>query len=432
MRTRLAVTPAVFVAALAFTSPASAGSIDLLSNQSASFIRSFSRNASIDGADIVAYNPGGTPWLKPGLYLNLSSQTILKDYKITFRGDEYGANDPTPVLPAFFAVWRPKDLDLAAFVAFTVPAGGGSLTYKKGVPFLEPLQSLVDGGTAGPTNGTFSGSSMFLAPTIGAAYRFADIVGVSAALRVVIANKTFTGSATYGDVEAGLDATKSAVGVGGIFGLQVAPIPEVRLGLRFETETGLEFKTKSTLTNLKAADNNALWSFMDGAKEQRNLPMTLAAGVAVDVIPELTLGTSFMYYMTKSADAYKDVDGVFGYVKGYDDDYDNGFDLAFGVDVRPIPELTLSAGYNRSVSGANKDTMSDFEYALNSNSVALGGKWWFISNVALTLGFSATFYEEGKNDAIHPAYASLPAEQRVETFNKTVFDLAIGAEWKVF
>ncbi len=431
MRTHL-VTPAFLLAALGVASPASAGSIDLLSNQSADFIRSFSRGASIDGADIVAYNPAGTPWLKPGLYLNLSSQTILKDYEITFRGEKYGASNPTPVLPAFFAVWRLEDLDLAAFFSFTVPAGGGSLTYEKGVPFLEPLQSLVDGGTAGPTNGTFSGSSMFLAPTLGVAYRFADIVSVSAALRIVVANKTFTGSATYGDVEAGLDAQKTATGAGGIFGLMVAPIPQVRLGLRFETETGLDFQTKSTLTNLNAAEDNALWSFMDGAKEQRNLPMTLSGGLAVDVLPQLTLSVSFNYFLTKSADAYKDVEGIFGYVKGYDDDYDNGYDLAAAVEVRPIPELTLSLGYNRGVVGGNKDTYSDFEYALDSNSGAIGAKWWLTTDLALTLGFSATFYVEGENETIHPAYAGLPPEQRVETFNKTVFDLALGAEWKVF
>ncbi|HNX59839.1 MAG TPA: hypothetical protein PKK43_12120, partial [Spirochaetota bacterium] len=57
-----------------------AGSIDYLSNQSADYIRTFSRNASTD-SDAVLYNPAGTAFMSNGTHLYFSNQTILKKYE---------------------------------------------------------------------------------------------------------------------------------------------------------------------------------------------------------------------------------------------------------------------------------------------------------------------------------------------------------------
>ena len=57
-----------------------AGSVDYLSNQSADYLRTFSRNASLD-ADAAVYNPAGTAFLQPGLTLALSNQSIWKLYE---------------------------------------------------------------------------------------------------------------------------------------------------------------------------------------------------------------------------------------------------------------------------------------------------------------------------------------------------------------
>ena len=72
--------------------------------------------AATDSADAVNFNPAGTAFLPDdGLYLNFSWQLILKDYKIKYEGQEYGSTKPTPFLPAFYAVYKWKDL--AAFAA---------------------------------------------------------------------------------------------------------------------------------------------------------------------------------------------------------------------------------------------------------------------------------------------------------------------------
>jgi hypothetical protein len=58
-----------------------AGSLDYLSNQSARYAMTFSRNAATDAADIVAYNPAGTALLPQGLSIDISNQTLIKPYE---------------------------------------------------------------------------------------------------------------------------------------------------------------------------------------------------------------------------------------------------------------------------------------------------------------------------------------------------------------
>jgi long-chain fatty acid transport protein len=447
----------LFVAAASSPPDALAGSIDALSNQSAAYIRTFSRNSATDEADIVSYNPAGTAWLGDGLFLNLNNQTILKKYEIAHRGETFSADTPSLAVPSLYAVYKRNDL--AAFFSFTVPAGGGSLDYKKGVPFLEPLGLKVvapDGvepfkASVHPQDGYFKGSSMFLAPALGAAYRFFDMVSVSAGLRLVYASKAYEGAATfqaapdkdaagnvtkeYAAVRASLDSTKTAVGLGGIFGVHVRPLRGLDVALRYEMETPLELEADSKLANLATADS-PLESFLDGAKEKRNLPAVLGAGISYELLADLRLSASLNYYFIKQADGDDDIEGVTGYARSYDDDYENGFDLAGAVEYQLFDNLLLSLGYNRSAIGGNEDTHSDFEFSLDSHSICMGARWTVIPHLDLNFGFARTMYDEATNPSLHPFLESLEAAFNTdigpETFNKGVYALALGIQYRFF
>lgn len=442
------------VVALAPT-PATAGGIDYLSNQSGQFIGDFSKNASTYGADTASYNPAGLPWLAGKLHISLSTQTVIKDFSITYKGTEYASTIPTPVVPSFFIVGKPIE-DLAIYASFTVPAGGGSLKYDNGVPFLEALYLTVKptGSDFNPAGGFFEGSSTFLAPTLGVSYRIADIVSLSVGARLAFATKTFNGSATYGNVKGILDAEKSAMGVAGIFGVHIRPIDELDIGLRFETETSLNFVTKSNLrfnnadgtpkncttpeeTDCNSIDteDNAVSSFRDGAEEKRNLPMILGVGVAGRPIPELTLAASFNYYFTQEADELDDVTGNRGYAKGYDDDYENGYDVAFSAAYHIIPEFQLKVGYNHTNTGGSKDTYNDFEYSLNSHSIGINGRVTIADQFDISLGVSTTLYNEGTNETMNEAWAAFApllgaGEVPGEQFNRWVLAIGFGLEWR--
>lgn len=413
---------------LAATTAARAGSIDYLSNQSADFIRTLGRNAATDAVDIISYNPAGTAFLdKDGLYLSLNTQTVLKFYEIDYKGEAFTANDPTPVLPSFFAAYKWQHL--CGFFSFTVPAGGGSLSYDDGIPYLIPLAALVpDKDSITPSEGKFSGSSMFLGWTLGASYELFGIISASAAARVIWGRKSFSGSVKYGTKIAKLDATKQAVGVGGVFGIHIRPHRVIDIGIRYETETPMEFETSSTTTNLLTDKGRALESFADGARERRNLPATLGLGVALHIVPTLTFNTNLTYYFIQQADSSEDGNRgnpLTEYVIGYDDDYENGIELNFSVEYYLTDDLLASVGYNRSWSGGNKNTYSDFEYALSSNSVAGGARYTLFDRLKLTGGFAAVIYDSGQNVSLQK-FLKLPPE----TFKKLVFVFSLGAEYR--
>ncbi|PKL35721.1 MAG: hypothetical protein CVV44_19520 [Spirochaetae bacterium HGW-Spirochaetae-1] len=211
--------------------------IDYLPNQSAEYHRTISRNAATDAADIVNYNPAGTVFLRDGLYINAGNQIVPKlDYIITYQGQEYKSEKPVWLLPDLYAVY--KKGNIAFFGAFNVPAGGGSVNYKSGVPMmpmyvslvkeaaipiiqdqaaqeldtfpiigalftyesaLEEVQNNVDlsGTTVTWDGGAIEGSSMYLAGTVGMAVKPMDALSLSLSVRVMYALNTYKGYSAY-------------------------------------------------------------------------------------------------------------------------------------------------------------------------------------------------------------------------------------------
>ncbi|MDR2739857.1 MAG: hypothetical protein LBB68_08520, partial [Treponema sp.] len=134
-----------------FTQPGLfAGSIDYLTNQSAKWLISPSRNAATEGADIANYNPAGTALLPKGLHLDLSNQTLFKLYTndgvkltpatgqsmgLTASDDTFKPEMLTPALPNLYAVYNFGRLgagNLALFFQGGVTAGGGDLDWQDG------------------------------------------------------------------------------------------------------------------------------------------------------------------------------------------------------------------------------------------------------------------------------------------------------------
>ena len=146
--------------------------------------------------------------------------------------------------------------------------------------------------------------------------------------------------------------------------------------------------------------------YTDGDKQPKDLPGLIAAGVSFKPIPKLTIGLAFMYYLIKAADgdAY--------------DNYDNGYDISIGVEFAATPDFFISTGYLYSKVGGNSDTYGDFDYSLDNHNFSLGLKYNFTSFMSASLAAVKSFYKEGSN-----AFG--------ETFNKDVFTLALGLNFKL-
>jgi long-chain fatty acid transport protein len=186
-----------------------AGGLVTNTNQSASWVRLPSRNASTE-VDAAYFNPAGLMKLDNGFHISLSNQTIFQSREIgnSYKGPLglFGLNDPiykgnvsAPLFPSIFAVYK---MDKLAFsVGFVPVGGGGGAEFDKGLPSFEMSASdLVPSLASAPYNATgyrlnvyFKGSSIFLGYQGAISYKINDLISVAAGARYVTAKNTYKG-----------------------------------------------------------------------------------------------------------------------------------------------------------------------------------------------------------------------------------------------
>jgi len=125
-----------FVSAAFITGSMFAGGLVTNTNQSASWVRLPSRNASLE-TDAVYYNPAGLMKLDNGFHFSLNNQTIFQTRTIesTYPYLNSGTFEGKVTAPLFPSVYAAYKLDKLAFsVGFMTIRGGGAATYAQGIP----------------------------------------------------------------------------------------------------------------------------------------------------------------------------------------------------------------------------------------------------------------------------------------------------------
>jgi long-subunit fatty acid transport protein len=184
-----------------------AGGLVTNTNQSATWVRLPSRNASVE-IDAAYYNPAGLMKLENGLHFSLSNQIISQTQEVenfyTGPGGAYGLNENlykgtvfAPVFPSIYAAYK---LDKFAFsVGFVPVGGGGGAEYKTGLPSFEMgISDLVpglatQGATAYDVDIYFKGSSIFLGYQGAVSYKINDLISIAAGARYVTAKNAYSG-----------------------------------------------------------------------------------------------------------------------------------------------------------------------------------------------------------------------------------------------
>jgi long-subunit fatty acid transport protein len=192
----------IFVLIITAVQLMTAGGIVHNSNQSATWIRTMVRDASID-VDAVFYNPAGLTRLADGFYIQVNSQTIGQTRDVTsnfalLNSGDFEGTTFVPVLPTGYIAWKKGNLALSA--GFTVIGGGGSAEFEAGLPSFEtPLAAVLNapgnafGANAYDADITFSGSSAYFGYQVGASYAINDMISVALGGRYVTAKNTYTG-----------------------------------------------------------------------------------------------------------------------------------------------------------------------------------------------------------------------------------------------
>jgi len=190
------------ISAIFITGSLFAGGLVTNTNQSASWVRMPSRNASTE-IDATYYNPAGLIKLDNGFHFSLNNQTIFQTRTVEstypyLNSGTYEGKVTAPVFPSIYAVFKINKLAISA--GFVPVGGGGGATYEKGLPSFEmgqsdlvPSLSASMGATAYNMDVYFKGSSIFFGYQAAVSYQITDWISASVGARYVSAKNTYEG-----------------------------------------------------------------------------------------------------------------------------------------------------------------------------------------------------------------------------------------------
>jgi len=377
----------LFAAGFIFSATSSllAGGIDNKTNYSADYIRTLNRNAATESADAVVYNPAGVMKMEDGLYLKLDVQyTLIKEPANTIGGIEL-ESDATDFVPGLFALYK-RD-KWAAFAAFTIPAGGGTVEFERGSARTFDVASAFVGPLLAPfIPQHLEGESVYYGLTVGGAYAINDMISVSLGVRFVNAEKEAQAfialPAPIGTLY--LDYEQSDEGWGGIVGVNIAPTKALNIGLRYETKTSLDLEYEVNRDDLDAfIPGGAVPA--TGAVEKRDLPGLLGLGVAYTVTPKVKVEADLTYYLNEDVD-WSD--------PKFSNRVDNGYDAGIALEYTFNSKLKGSVGYLFTESGLDPDAMLPEWPELDANSIAAGVAYEPTPALSLNFGLTKVFYSD--------------------------------------
>lgn len=361
-----------------FAPNALAGGIENKSNMSTSYLRNPSRNTEHQHPDASLYNVAGTAFMKDGLHLEFGSQFVSKEFSHKVKGTELKYTDNTfvPFYPNAEIVY--KHANWAAFLNFSILGGGGNLNYTDGTaPTVTAL------ALAGSPQHEVSISSIVYGWQLGGAYAFNDHISLGAAFRVSYGtqnlsltsdSQVFQG-ANGGD-EVGYEA--SAVGFSGVIGVHGKPIPQLDLTAQFAWRSKLDYEFDQTTGNLAKL-------LLTKDSFRNDISPVLNLGVGYRIIDPVYISASFNYYINQWAE----IDSALG-----ENDYNDSYEAAIGVDYDVIKALTLSLGVAYANQGTTEQSNNLFSPVLDSWMFSIGGEVKPIDDLGIQLGLSYVKYFE--------------------------------------
>jgi len=214
-----------------------------------------------------------------------------------------------------------------------------------------------------------------------------------------------------------VDAEQTGFGYSPILSINISPVENLNIALKYE------FKTKLDLTT-KVIDNKGGGVFFDGDKVIADMPAMLAAGVEFKPVERLMVTGSMNYYFDKDVDydGSEDLD-----VNMIDKNF---MEYALGAEVGISDKFKVSAGWLGTFAGVNEDYQNDQRFDLNTNSFGGGIGCRIAPMLDINLGGQYTMYKEGTKDFTHMLLTDpvLPI-QVTETYNKKTWVIGIGLDF---
>ncbi len=417
-------------------STAAFAQIDNLTNMSAEWIRMSNRNAAVDAADIVVYNPAGLTKLADGFHFNVSNQTLIRQPEHTFDlgfglgVQTFGQDSIDAVVPNAYGAYK-KD-KWAVFAGVYIPAGGAVVDY----PYGSISTKLIGLGVLSQVPGIFDifindylkATSLYLTTTLGGAYAINDTLSLAAGVRYIKAKNTIKAGITLvsllgimPNTTLSLDAEDRADGFGGVFGLNISPKKGLNIGIHYETKIALEFETQVKVDTFGGI------ILVDGEKHNRDLPAMLGIGVSYDFTPKFRAELDFNYFFQKQAN-WGEVLTLTG-LQEYSELAGDCYSLGAAFVYQATQKFQLSTGFlftkfNFKDMDAYYTNLGAFEVLYSDNWNLAGGFYYEImKNVRLNFGFSYVIWK----DETLKLLAAYPLDIDVGVTNKS-YALAVGLD----
>ncbi|MGI5096440.1 outer membrane protein transport protein [Treponema socranskii] len=419
---------AALVAAVVGTAAFTNG-VENKTNMNPGYLRNPSRNAETKRPEAVFYNIAGTGFLEDGLYFDAGNQFVFKKYTNSFPKGTLGYPNGKDFSDTT-TVWLYPNADIvykrgpfAVFGNFGIYAGGGKLSYNDG--------TTVTAGALAKANPLFAAaarnhsveiSSMTYGEQIGFTYCLKNFISFSGALRLLQATQSMelkSDDATFVGVNHGnkISYDASAFGVGGVFGINVRPIPALTLSTQFQLHSDMKYEVKNLKGNIPTLASSTL-PIKNGDTFHTDLPAALNMGAGYQVLKPLYVSASFNYYFN----SFAQLNSVLG-----KSDYKDSWELATGADYDINDKVTASLGLSYGNQGTKKTVNSAFSPILDSLAIGTGVEYRPIDNLTLTLGLM--YIQYFKQDY----YIPVPAlGKEIETkLNKQIFMTSIGATYRL-
>jgi long-chain fatty acid transport protein len=435
-----------FGLALILAGSAGAGGINNRQNWSAEYIRTLTRAAATDSADIVVYNPAGTVKMDEGFYTNFSVQYIDKVYNNKFAFQNLEQDEPSFV-PGLYALYRKGPW--AGFFGVNVTAGGGKLkwsdgnliSFQLGQAFAGAVNQQVNAGLP-PIPGTSVDYNLFRHKVnaeghvtgfnLGGAYQPIKWCSFSVAARLNYGQKNFNGDAVVAPTVsdplgvlpeftpqwANINFDQDATGWNLIFGLDFFPIENLTIGLRYETATYLNYKTDvKSDTNFGGRLLLAGLGIFDNTRDRDDIPASFVGGISYKW-RRLRAEGNFFYHFNKDA-------RIGGSTRRrLEDRVSNGWEVGLSLEYDVLQNLKASAGWLYSETGIEAKDMLTLFPELDANTFGLGVAWKINPDLDLNIALGKVFYQD---ESFTDPLTGLKV-----TYEKDINFLALGLQYKFF
>lgn len=386
----------IAIASLLLSSVSFGASIDLVQNYSAEYAGNPAQQGAINYGSTVYFNPAGLSQLEQGTYFVGGVQVAFGEQSMA-EEKEYDADLFSPI--PNFAVYKVVE-DGAYFWTLGAVAGGATLKYEDGIPLGQTFEQLLD-----MSNTEVKGGNQYAQTTIGRTWKVNEKLSTSLGLRAVYGLRTLEASTSLRKNPLGLsgtasiDSERTGYGFGFQLGLNYKATDRLNLGLRYDSQVNMKFKTDAEIKHTGAGSviingldgkSGLLGEFpvyAPGLKTRRDLPAILALGASYKVTDRWTTFVGGNYYFNKDAT----MDQV-GKLRNYD--YSNGWEISVGSEYWINDKFAWLVGANYADTGAPKDTYSPTEYAINSIFVGTGIKYRQNETTEWTVAYNHYFYED--------------------------------------